>query len=616
MPKSVVDNQALRDALQHSLQKAKRSVEQALDEGYEQAVEKISALEAARAEAVAKCRELQEHNAELSSGIAGLLAGERPEAIPGRVSDKIGKASSPSALPKLAVVPDGSSYKGPVRSSRSFTDPAARPLEENEYKRSMAPKPSPRLNSGNSQSSEHNFFKRVQEILGTSNEQEEDGNRLFADVNKIKSRIRDHIAEPKATPWDEHYHSEGFFQRIVRHHWFEHGTLVLIALNAIWIAIDTDYNQALVLSDADWIFQVVENAFCLFFTAEWALRFCAMKNERHVIYHRWLLFDMVLVSLMIFEIWVVGIAILATGAKLSGTDASKATVLRLFRILRLARMARMARLFRAVPELMIMIKGMAVASRSVLVTISMLIIILYIFGIAFTQLMDGSEAGQMYFPDVATSMTSLINHGVLLDSATGLLTAVAEVSEVFRFLLLLFIMLANFTILNMLIGVMCETIRMVSEAESEETLVANACRDLQAMLQSSGLDANGDMMISREEFCSMLEVREACLCIKHLGVDVVALVDQADFIFKDTEELPFDDFMELVLELRGCNHVTVKDVIELRKAVKAELIKTQLETRKLQSLILMNSPHAQASPSRGQSAPPGKLFQLLNEELN
>mmetsp|Transcript_1006 Transcript_1006/g.3600 ORF Transcript_1006/g.3600 Transcript_1006/m.3600 type:complete len:90 (-) Transcript_1006:153-422(-) len=43
-----------------------------------------------------------------------------------------------------------------------------------------------------------------------------------------------------------------------------------------------------------------------------------------------------------------------------------------------------------------------------------------------------------------------------------------------------------------------------------------------------------------------------------------------DFIFKGVEELTFPDFMEVVLQLRGSNGATVRDVVDLRKWVAEE----------------------------------------------
>merc|ERR1719464_2420800 len=93
-----------------------------------------------------------------------------------------------------------------------------------------------------------------------------------------------------------------------------------------------------------------------------------------------------------------------------------ASILRMARLMRLTRMARMARLFRAMPELLILIKGMVSATRSVFFTLCLLAILLYIFAIAFTQLLDETPAGLRYFPKVFTSMHTLLLEGTLLDS--------------------------------------------------------------------------------------------------------------------------------------------------------------------------------------------------------
>lgn len=62
------------------------------------------------------------------------------------------------------------------------------------------------------------------------------------------------------------------------------------------------------------------------------------------------LFDLLLVTLMIFETWVMAIVYAVTGG--GGQIASGASVLRVARIMRVLRTARMARLVRLMPELM------------------------------------------------------------------------------------------------------------------------------------------------------------------------------------------------------------------------------------------------------------------------
>merc|ERR1712032_1241869 len=69
----------------------------------------------------------------------------------------------------------------------------------------------------------------------------------------------------------------------------------------------------------------------------------------------------------------------------------------------------------------------------------------------------------------------------------------------------------------------------------------------------------------------MLHMPEAARALHEVGVDVVGLVDFSDYIFKDGDELTFQTFMEIVLQLRGKNTATVKDIVDLRKLIMPEL---------------------------------------------
>merc|ERR1719482_2639658 len=101
------------------------------------------------------------------------------------------------------------------------------------------------------------------------------------------------------------------------------------------------------------------------------------------------------------------IVMLATGAGGSGGMGGNASIMRLARLLRLSRMMRMARLLRAMPELMILIKGMVAAMRSVFFTLFLLAIMTYVFGILFKQLMDGTLMGDSHFPTDPLAMHTL-----------------------------------------------------------------------------------------------------------------------------------------------------------------------------------------------------------------
>merc|ERR1719247_2565867 len=117
------------------------------------------------------------------------------------------------------------------------------------------------------------------------------------------------------------------------------------------------------------------------------------------------------------ETWVLIVmaAIGGGGSPLGG----QTSILRLFRLLRLSRLMRM---LRSLPELMILIKGMVTAMKSVAYVMGLLILITYIFAIAFTQLAvdPEKEMGDAFFANVSHSMYTLLLYATFLDDLSAL----------------------------------------------------------------------------------------------------------------------------------------------------------------------------------------------------
>merc|ERR1719393_1037636 len=87
--------------------------------------------------------------------------------------------------------------------------------------------------------------------------------------------------------------------------------------------------------------------------------------------------------------------------------------LSILRLLRLLRLTRMARLMRSVPELLTLIKGMVAATRSVSSTLVLMLILMYVFGIVFTQAFkEHPELGPI-FSCMGMSMLTLFVNGTL-----------------------------------------------------------------------------------------------------------------------------------------------------------------------------------------------------------
>eukprot|EP00439_Symbiodinium_sp_Y106_P065880 s630_g10.t1 len=125
-----------------------------------------------------------------------------------------------------------------------------------------------------------------------------------------------------------------------------------------------------------------------------------------------------------------------------------------------------------------------------------------------------------------------------------------------------FITLSAVTIMNMLIAILCEVITAVADAEKEALQVSITTEVLQTCL-SAGADQNNDGCIDLQEFHSMLQNQQVRKVLHEVDVDVQTLVNFADVLFEDDEgttqpQLPFADFMQRLLQLRGRNTATVK----------------------------------------------------------
>merc|ERR1712048_278704 len=101
------------------------------------------------------------------------------------------------------------------------------------------------------------------------------------------------------------------------------------------------------------------------------------------------------------------------------------------------------------------------------------------------------------------------------------------------------------------------------------------------MLESSGVDVDGNNKISRGEFMEILMRPDTARMLSSMGVDVPGMVDYVDVVFKEgaDTEITFEDFIKLVLSLRGNNQATVKDMVDLRRIIIQEIadLKRQID---------------------------------------
>jgi voltage-gated sodium channel len=390
------------------------------------------------------------------------------------------------------------------------------------------------------------------------------------------------------------YKEDSCIADLARSKIFEHLTLGVISINAVWMGVDMDWNHEKDLLKADKVFLVAENIFCTYFTMEVMVRWLAFEHKCNALRDNWFRFDAGLVSCMILETWVIPIMSVVSG----GSEGPPLGNLSILRLLRLLRLTRITRLMRAMPELLTLIKGMVNATRSVFSTLVLLIIATYVMAIVFTQQLRG-ELDPM-FSCMGMSMLTLFVNGTLLDDLTSVLKDILEANQMMMWLFVIYIILSSMTILNMLIGVLCEVVSSSASEEKEEQTLAEVRNALAGAFRQ--IDTDGSGMLSKAEFEKLTENEKAMSALNALGVNQDHLVSMRNSLFtpiasrvslcaqgseehknaprasivqqSDGQEslgLTFDQFVEQVINHRPSTKANVLDCAQLRSVMNQEL---------------------------------------------
>jgi len=428
--------------------------------------------------------------------------------------------------------------------------------------------------------------------------------QIFANADQMKEQVQQAILQPDYDVRDM-YRTDGHFQAIARSPIFDITGLSLILLNTLWLGLETDHNDAALLVDAEPQFIIVENFFCTVFCLELFIRFMAFRSKADIKKDSWFMFDSVLVLFMALETWVVSILVLATNGGLSASSGS-ASVLKVVRLFRMTRAARVARLLKAVPELMVIGRGIVIVARTVIVIMCLLFMIIYTFAIIFTQLAKGTDLEHTLCPDMLTTMSTLLLGGILPDVAPTT-NAMSEEDFFFGLFFFIFVLMAYVMIMNMLIGVLVEVVAVVASVEKEKNQVASVKRVLQKWTPHA--DITGDNLLSVDEFKNMLNTAGCAKDLNDVGVDAIALIDHADFVYRDKDELTFAELLSVVLGLRGRNDPKVQDLVQLRKFLQGEMQRIEMSLESLHVSLNCGIIESQ-SPQAKQSGVPVNSVQI------
>jgi hypothetical protein len=149
---------------------------------------------------------------------------------------------------------------------------------------------------------------------------------------------------------------------------------------------------------------------------------------------------------------------------------------------------------------------------------------------------------------------------------------------------LIYFMLSSLTVLNMLIGVVCEVISDTASQETENAMVAQVTEILTVVFEE--IDADGSGLISKKEFELMTDKRESIEALHILGVEPKHLLALSDTLCDSLDdgkpkEIDFHEFLEMVVHLRPENNASVLDIAQLRGLQRRLMLQVEAKIKSL-----------------------------------
>lgn len=403
-------------------------------------------------------------------------------------------------------------------------------------------------------------------------------------LGDLRKSVKESVFTELAGPPDEleycvsnFYYSEGIMQAIANSPYFGYFTLAVIAANALYMGVDAEENHAASLNKAEWYFIVTENVFCVFFTLELLVRVCAFEVKANVWRDAWFKFDSVLLAIIWIETWVLPLLLYLVEV-LEGSELTLGPV----RMLRLLRLARLVRIMRAFPELVTMLHGMFVATRAVGSAMVLLVIAIYAWAIIMHALLKDDESVYIYFGTISRCMMTLMANGTLGDSIGTVMRAIARNTPAL-IALLAFVVFSALTVLNMLIGVLCEVVAEVAHAEQDATVLNKLKSNILVMLRSVDEDGSGD--ISKGELMSILGDDNALEVLRDLNINAAFFMEMIEMSYDRRDSLKIPYIMQMLVDNQGGRATTVQDLTGFHEFTCWSVRKEVEEVRKMLTAV-------------------------------
>jgi len=139
------------------------------------------------------------------------------------------------------------------------------------------------------------------------------------------------------------------------------------------------------------------------------------------------------------------------------------------------------------------------------------------------------------------------------------------------FFFIVFVLLSSFTMLNMLIGILCEVVVATGEGERNRSSQESVREAIVDLFQSIDKDSSGE--ISKDEFMSMRNNDRVMKALKELEIKAKHFEMYAALLFKQEEEsgasptFDFEKTINLIMRLRPGTKVSALDFASFQMTV-------------------------------------------------
>mmetsp|Transcript_83025 Transcript_83025/g.256690 ORF Transcript_83025/g.256690 Transcript_83025/m.256690 type:complete len:781 (+) Transcript_83025:55-2397(+) len=303
--------------------------------------------------------------------------------------------------------------------------------------------------------------------------------------------------------------------QIASHPALDYVTCAVIILNAVILAVETDYRAKHPAGDGGMVFTWSDIVFCVFFCAELALRVCAYGWELFAPANiGWTIFDTVVVGFQVLE--------LVFDVMQSTAPLTNISFLRVVRIFRTLRVLRVFRLIHLIVELRTMLSSIFGSLKSLFWVVVLYAVMVFTAGTFFTQVVTEHRGGNVpdlrelhgitamahsaelsphevrkqldtYYGSLGTTILSLwecISGG--MDWKTLFDPLLAGVSPWVAMIFLGYVIFATVAMMNVVTGVFLEHAMRYAERDQDLYLA----RNILSIFGQNDLNADGEISMS------------------------------------------------------------------------------------------------------------------------